>query len=103
MPWLIVDVPPPSFSVKVQGGKAELGKEWTFVCETSKPNSNVVWLKNGVELPDTDKYKTYWDDDLKHTMTIIDVVEADQGEYSAYIEGTDVEGTDVEGAKTLLQ
>ena len=87
---LIVDTPPPSFSVQVKGGKAELGKDWKLVCETDQPNANVIWLKNGVELPDSDKFKVNWDNDLRHTLTIVEVEEADQAEYSAYIEGTDV-------------
>ena len=86
---LAVLIPAPFFSVQVKGGKVDLGKDWKFVCETARPNANVIWLKNGVELPDTDRFKTHWDEDLTHTLTIIDVEESDQAEYSAYIEGSD--------------
>lgn len=88
---LEVEPKPPTFNVRFESAEVGFGNDWTFKCQVDKPDLNVLWLKNGVELPESSRYITEWDgeDELTHRLTIKDIEEADQAEYSAYIVGTE--------------
>ncbi len=58
----------------------------TFECELNKTFSDVVWLKNEIELPRSYKYVAAHDRKV-HTLTINDVDGKDEGEYTVLLRG----------------
>jgi len=83
-----LDIAVPTFDVAVRSGVADVGVDYTLNCKVDKPNVEVMWLKDGVKLPDSSRYITSWDDDFSTNLTIKNCRLDDQGEYSAVIVGT---------------
>ena len=57
-----------------------------FECMLNKPFSEVVWFKNGIELPRNEKYVAAQDRKV-HTLTVNDVDGKDIGEYTILLQG----------------
>ena len=78
----------PEFQVKFESGTGDIGSDYTFKCQVDKPKAEVLWMKDGFELPSSDRYMVTWDDDFSTNLTIKNITLDDQGEYSAQIVDT---------------
>ncbi len=84
---LIVEEEPVVFVRKLEDVTCtELPGKAVFECELNKPFSNVIWLKNGVELYDTTKFKPT-QIGTKHYLTISGVEGKDDGDYTIALQG----------------
>ena len=78
---LEVEPRPPSFAETFEHVATGLGSDVIFRCETDKRDVNVLWMKNGMELLETDRHDIIWDD-CHHSLEIKNIEEDDIGEYS---------------------
>ena len=78
---LEVDPRPPQFNLEFRPAEVRLGENCLFKCETDKPEVNVLWMKNGVEIEESKKHIIIWDG-CDHSLEIVNVGIEDQAEYS---------------------
>ena len=75
-----LDVKLPEFTNPFKSTLAKIGENATFNCKTDKPEVDVVWMKNGEKIKESDKHVITWDE-CEHSLTVVDVGEQDRAEY----------------------
>ena len=83
-----------SFTVPLQDVTVQKDEEVTLLCELSKPDQKVTWLKNGKPLSfkEKNRYKVSADG-TKHTLIIPKADVEDATEFTCSLNGVKTQGT----------